>query len=109
MSLRQALPDDFVPLGSQVGNAALQDVANSEESILAHTNTRRRSGCQNIAGNHSHVVREISQHLVDGKYHVARISLLLIVTVDLRPQVNVHWIDTRCEVRADWTVCRARF
>ena len=80
-----ALTDDFVPLGSQVGNAALQDVANSKESILAQTHTRRRPSCQDIAGAHPHIAGEIRDYLMDIKDHITCISLLLILPIDLRP------------------------
>ena len=52
--------------------------------------------------------REIGKHLVNGKQHVTRISLLLIVSVDFRPYVKIHWIDARSQIGADRTISRTR-
>src|ERR1700723_168225 len=44
------------------------------------------------------------QELMDRKQHVARVPLLLIVAVQFRPYVKVHWSDTCSEIRPDGTI-----
>ncbi len=65
-------------LRAQMGDATFQNIADGQESILTHSHAGRSSGGQNIAGKQPHVARKICQHFVDGKQHVARVSLLLI-------------------------------
>src|SRR5580704_3614443 len=104
----RGLSHDIVALRAQVCDAALQDVSDRHEFIFAHAHTRWSSSCDDVARNHSHVARKIGKYLINGKQHVTRISLLLLVTVEFRPYVKFHWIDAGSEIGADRTIRRTR-
>jgi hypothetical protein len=51
---------------------------------------------------------EVDHHLVNAKQHVASVTLLLELTVQLGPNVKVHGVDARRQIGANGAVGRPR-